>query len=140
MMLMVGAVSMAQEKSNSSFENSKDYQELLSFYKKTMESGKQLEIDLLQKEYLNKFGQNNFKEMNDSGLSMGEWLEINLKKTNFKSIEEASSFIEKIANLDAELKEQRSYILPIFSRLSKEVGTAKLFKKISEDLKTEIEL
>ena len=138
MMLMVGTVGMAQEQKKPSFENSKDYQELLGFYKKTMESGKQSQVDLLRKEYLNKFEKNNFTEMKDSGLSMLKWLENNLKKTNFKSIDEASALITKIEKLDAELKEDRSKIQPIFSKLSKEFGTAALFKKISEDLKTEI--
>ena len=140
MMLMVGTVGMAQEQKKTSFENSKDYQELLGFYKKTMESGKQLQVDLLRKEYLNKFGQSSFQEMSTSGLSMDKWLQKNIKKTNFKSVEEASDLLAKIDRIDAEMQEERKVIEPIFSRLSKEVGTAVLFKKINEDLKSEIKL
>ncbi|UUV20206.1 hypothetical protein [Paenimyroides aestuarii] len=139
LMLAVSTVSVAQDK-QITFEDSKDYKELLLFYKQTMESGKQLELDLLRKEYLNKFGQSSFQEMSASGLSMDKWLEKNIKKTNFKSIEEANTLLAKMEKLELVLKEDRKKIEPIFTRLSKEVGTAALFKKISEDLKTVIKL
>src|SRR5690606_4046879 len=140
MMLMVGTVGMAQEQKKPSLENSKDYQELLGFYKKTMESGKQTEIDLLRKEYLNKLGKDNFNQMKSSDLEMDKWLEVNIKNTSFKSVEEASDLLAKINKIDAEMQHERKVIQPIFSRLSKEVGTAVLFKKINEDLKSEIKL
>src|SRR5690606_40422211 len=81
MMLMVGTVGMAQEQKKPSLENSKDYQELLGFYKKTMESGKQTEIDLLRKEYLNKLGKDNFNQMKSSDLEMDKWLEVKDRKS-----------------------------------------------------------
>lgn len=137
---MVGTVGMAQEQKKPSLENSKDYQELLGFYKKTMESGKQTEIDLLRKEYLNKLGKDNFNQMKSSDLEMDKWLEVNIKNTSFKSVEEASDLLAKINKIDAEMQHERKVIQPIFSRLSKEVGTAVLFKKINEDLKSEIKL
>lgn len=140
MMLMVGTVGMAQEQKKTSLENSTDYKELLAFYKKTMDSGKQTEIDLLRKEYLNKLGKDNFNQMKSSDLEMDKWLQVNIKNTSFKSVEEASDLLAKIDRIDAEMQEERKVIEPIFSRLSKEVGTAVLFKKINEDLKSEIKL
>lgn len=138
-MLMVGTMSMAQEKATIS-ENSTDYKELLAFYKKVIDSGKQTEIDLLRKEYLNKLGKDNFNQMKSSDLGMDKWLQVNIKNTSFKSVEEASELLAKIDRIDAEMQEERKVIQPIFSKLSKEVGTAVLFKKISEDLKNEIKL
>lgn len=137
--LMVGTMSMAQE-IKIPLENSTDYKELLAFYKKTMDSGKQTEIDLLRKEYLNKLGKDNFNQMKSSDLEMDKWLQVNIKNTSFKSVEEASDLLAKIDRIDAEMQEERKVIEPIFSRLSKEVGTAVLFKKINEDLKSEIKL
>lgn len=136
---MVGTMSMAQE-IKIPLENSTDYKELLAFYKKTMDSGKQTEIDLLRKEYLNKLGKDNFNQMKSSDLEMDKWLQVNIKNTSFKSVEEASDLLAKIDRIDAEMQEERKVIEPIFSRLSKEVGTAVLFKKINEDLKSEIKL
>ena len=138
-MLMVGTMSMAQE-GKMPLENSTDYKELLAFYKKTMDSGKQTQVDSLRKEYLNKFGRDNFEKMKSSGLLMDKWLEVNLKRTNFKSVEEAVSLLAKVDIIDLQLKEEREKIQPLFSKLSKEFGTAALFKKINEDLKTEIKL
>lgn|SRR5690606_15601289 len=137
--LMVGTMSMAQE-IKIPLENSTDYKELLAFYKKTMDSGKQTEIDLLRKEYLNKLGKDNFNQMKSSDLEMDKWLEVNIKNTSFKSVEEASDLLAKINRIDAEMQQERKVIQPIFSRLSKEVGTEVLFKKINEDLKSEIKL
>ena len=136
---MVGTMSMAQE-IKIPLENSTDYKELLAFYKKTMDSGKQTEIDLLRKEYLNKLGKDNFNQMKSSDLEMDKWLQVNIKNTSFKCVEEASDLLAKIDRIDAEMQEERKVIEPIFSRLSKEVGTAVLFKKINEDLKSEIKL
>lgn len=136
---MVGTMSMAQE-IKIPLENSTDYKELLAFYKKTMDSGKQTEIDLLRKEYLNKLGKDNFNQMKSSDLEMDKWLEVNIKNTSFKSVEEASDLLAKINRIDAEMQQERKVIQPIFSRLSKEVGTEVLFKKINEDLKSEIKL
>ena len=136
---MVGTMSMAQE-IKIPLENSTDYKELLAFYKKTMDSGKQTEIDLLRKEYLNKLGKDNFNQMKSSDLEMDKWLQVNIKNTSFKSVEEASDLLAKINRIDAEMQQERKVIQPIFSRLSKEVGTEVLFKKINEDLKSEIKL
>lgn len=139
LMLALSTMSVAQDK-QITFEDSKDYKELLLFYKQTMESGKQLELDLLRKEYLNKFGKDNFNQMKSSDLGMDKWLQVNIKNTSFKSVQEASDLLAKIDRIDAEMQEERKVIEPIFSRLSKEVGTAVLFKKINEDLKSEIKL
>lgn len=136
LLLICGSMGFSQNK-QTTFE-SQDYKELKEFYEKALESGKYKELDELKKEFIDKLGVENFNKIKDSSLLIEDWLNQNWENTAFSSFDEAKELLQQQNKLNAEIKELRKEIIPLFVKLSKEVGYGALFKKLNEDLKQDL--
>ncbi|WCM43337.1 hypothetical protein MG290_06660 [Flavobacterium sp. CBA20B-1] len=140
LMLAVSTMSVAQEKSENAIYQTEEYQQIKKYYLNMVLSGKLEDAEQVRKQFLDKLGRDNFKQMSTSGLSMDKWLEKNIKKTNFKSIEEANTLLAKMNAFEQESIESRKEILPLIKKITDKVGHVAYTKQLQEDLKAEIKL
>lgn len=133
-MLMVGTVSIAQEKTAKPFYETEEYKDLKKYYSELVKSGNYDKLDVVKKDFLDKLGRDNFNIIKNSGVSMSEWITNNLQKTQFKSLNEYTDLMKKWQEIEAEISVTHKKMTPLFQKITKEVGYSAFFKKINEDL------
>lgn len=136
--LMVGSVSMAQEKKVKPFYETEDYIKIKEYYKQLITSGNYEVVESLRKEFTTKLNLDNFEKIKESNLLMKDWLNQNWKSTNFSSANEAISLLSKIEEVENVNNITIKEMLPLFQKITKEVGYSTFFKKINEDLITKL--
>lgn len=130
------SIGFSQE--TSSVFESQDYKELKKFYENSLSSNLHTDRNALEKEFIEKIGVENFNSIQNSSITIEDWLQEHWTKTSFLSLEEAYQLLERKTEVTKQISESTKEILPLFTKLSKEVGREVLFKKLNDDLKQDV--
>ena len=138
--MMIGSVvCYSQEKSNEAFYNTDDYNKIKNYYKILIKSGSFNEVKILRDELLDNLGLENWNKLVASNLTIEDWIKENLKSTNFKSLQETNELLNELKKIEEINNISIEEMSPIFSKITNEVGYAAFFKRINQDVLSELE-
>lgn len=139
-MIITGSLACyAQEQSNDAFYNTDDYIKIKNYYKTLVKSGSFNEVKVLREQLLDNLGIENWDKLVASNLTIEDWIEENLESTNFKSLDEAKVLLNQIKKIEEINNISIKEMSPIFSKITNEVGYASFFKRINQDVLSELE-
>lgn len=139
-MMMAGSMACySQENTTEAFYNSEDYLKIKSYYKTLVKSGNFNKIEVLRKQLLDNLGLENWNKLVASKLTIEDWINENLTLTNFNSEQEANDLLSKLKEIEETNNISIKEMSPIFSKITNEVGYAAFFKRINQNVLSELQ-